>query len=91
MADTSYLPRWQSHKIVHAAIIDSVSGEDIHLWVPPAGAGHNAPFNVPVKVKAAPKMFDRYMPVPGDYYVVYEDGYASISPRQAFEDGYHRL
>jgi len=29
--------------------------------------------------------------VPGDYYVVYDDGYASISPREAFEAGYHRL
>jgi len=26
--------------------------------------------------------------MPGDYYVVYEDGYKSISPAKAFEEGY---
>jgi hypothetical protein len=33
-------------------------------------------------------MFVRYTPMPGDYYVVYEDGYQSFSPRKAFLDGY---
>jgi hypothetical protein len=33
-------------------------------------------------------MFVRYTPMPGDYYVLYEDGYASFSPRKAFLDGY---
>lgn len=30
----------------------------------------------------------RYEPLPGDYLVEYEDGYRSISPKKAFEDGY---
>lgn len=30
----------------------------------------------------------RYRPVIGDYLVEYEDGYRSVSPRKAFEDGY---
>jgi hypothetical protein len=81
MADTSKLPRWQSHKIVHAAKIAGVNGDQIILDVD--GETHS--------VTAAPNMFVRYMPVPGDFYVVYEDGFASISPRQAFEEGYHRL
>lgn len=34
------------------------------------------------------EMFSRYRPVPGDFLVVYEDGYKAFSPRQAFLDGY---
>ena len=39
-------------------------------------------------VLAEPGMFERYTPVPGDYLVIYEDGYRSISPKAAFEGGY---
>lgn len=35
-----------------------------------------------------PNMTARWEPVPGDYWVVYEDGYQSISPKAAFEGGY---
>jgi len=38
-----------------------------------------------------PKMTARYQPEVGDYWIVYPDGYQSISPRQAFLDGYIRL
>lgn len=34
------------------------------------------------------KMFSRYTPLVGDYYVIYEDDYKSFSPAKAFEDGY---
>lgn len=37
-----------------------------------------------------PGMTARYTPVVGDFWVVYEDGYQSISPRAAFEAGYVR-
>jgi hypothetical protein len=33
-------------------------------------------------------MFDRYTPEPGDFLVIYEDGYQSFSPRKAFLEGY---
>lgn len=33
-------------------------------------------------------MIARYIPVAGDYLVEYKGGYLSISPREAFEDGY---
>ena len=33
-------------------------------------------------------MTARYVPVPGDFWVQYEDGYQSISPRSAFLAGY---
>lgn len=35
-----------------------------------------------------PEMFSRYFPKPGDFLVVYEDGYRSFSPRKAFLEGY---
>lgn len=34
------------------------------------------------------ELFKRYVPVPGDFFVVYADGYRSFSPRKAFLDGY---
>lgn len=38
-----------------------------------------------------PGMTARYTPKVGDFWVVYEDGYQSISPRDAFVGGYVRL
>lgn len=35
--------------------------------------------------------FHKHNPKPGDYYVVYDDGYKSISPAKAFEAGYSRI
>ena len=35
-----------------------------------------------------PHMTSRYQPVVGDYWVIYDDGYQSISPKAAFEGGY---
>lgn len=32
----------------------------------------------------------RYMPEPGDFLVIYSDGYKSVSPRKAFLEGYVR-
>lgn len=31
---------------------------------------------------------DRFGPKRGDWFVVYEDGYCSVSPAKAFEEGY---
>ena len=36
------------------------------------------------------EMFRRYVPEPGDFLVVYEDGHQSFLPRKAFLDGYRR-
>ena len=35
-----------------------------------------------------PKMTERYTPVVGDFWVIYDDGYQSISPRAPFLAGY---
>lgn len=74
------MPRYKCHKEVHALRIRSIRGNVLSFW-----EDWFAPLDVD------PAMFARYVPVPGDYYVVYEDGYRSISPRKAFEDGYARI
>lgn len=74
------MPRYKCHKVVHALKIADVTGETIT----PADQGY-APFRVDAG------MYSRYTPTKGDYYVVYEDGYASFSPAQAFEQGYSPL
>lgn len=36
-------------------------------------------------------MWSRYQPTEGDFYVEYEDGYKSFSPRKAFLEGYMKV
>jgi len=75
------MPTYISHKRVQAAEILSVS--------PIAHDG-----KVRVIVNGYPDAYVpdtaviRYKPQPGDFLVVYEDGYQSFSPRKAFLDGY---
>lgn len=76
------LPKYQSVKTVQAAPIATVSDTVLTLRVKQADGTEF--MNVPV----VDNMFARYRPVEGDYYVIYEDGYVSISPKAAFERGY---
>lgn len=81
------MPQWQSHKIVKAAEIHAWQMDEdrinAQLWLmlrnPDGILG-------PITVSAG--VFARYAPSPGDYYVLYEDGYQSVSPKKAFEEGY---
>lgn len=84
LAQRPNMPRYQSHKIVGALRIAAVSGQTVTFE--PATIGLKTFFFDPFE--AAPEMFLRYTPTAGDYYVVYEDGYDSFSPRKAFEEGY---
>ena len=92
------LPQYQCHKKVWALKI-----KDVQLHDP---AGSNPPvkfaggFLMPEDEKFLPIAFDaafynKHKPVKGCYWVQYEDGYTSISPAAAFEEGYspvdHRL
>lgn len=47
------------------------------------------PTGEPHTFKVADGFFARSVPLPGDYFVVYDDGYQSHSPKAAFEAGYH--
>lgn len=71
------MPKYVSHKTVHALKIESVNGHELTFT-----DKRYAP------VTPAAEVFARYTPVPGDYFVVYTDGYQSFSPAKAFEEGY---
>ncbi|HWW62016.1 MAG TPA: hypothetical protein VN181_11665, partial [Thermoanaerobaculia bacterium] len=78
---TKEMPTYVSHKRVQAAEILAV-----------APISHDG--KVRVIVNGYPDVFVpdtaviRYKPQPGDFLVIYEDGYQSFSPRKAFLDGY---
>lgn len=79
------MPRYQSHKKVWALKIAALEvGARGEVKIAPADEGY-APFTT------ADGWADRFKGSedPG-YYVVYEDGYASWSPTEAFEAGYTR-
>ncbi|HEX8838178.1 MAG TPA: hypothetical protein VF748_14650 [Candidatus Acidoferrum sp.] len=86
------LAQWSCHKIVRAGEIIGVIGQtepghgqfvlhviDCH--------GQRTPAQLPIaRVMASGKI-----PMAGDFFVVYRDGYTSWSPRQEFLDGYSPL
>jgi hypothetical protein len=82
-APQTEMPRYVSHKKVWALEIDAVGPATPSRSLRFRDKGY-APINAPAV------MFARYVPVPGDFYVVYADGYKSFSPRKAFLDGYKR-
>lgn len=85
--NAAQMPLYQSHKKVRALKIGEGAVEvhsDGSATFPVADGGF-AP------VHLTKEIFGRYYPQPGDYLVVYEDGYRSISPAKAFEDGYTRV
>jgi hypothetical protein len=83
------LPRYKSHKEVWAlkikSIINDGEGEnresDGSAIITPEEQGY-APFRVELAY------LNKHKPQVGGYYVVYEGGYESFSPADAFEDGY---
>jgi len=86
------LPQWRSHKIVRAAPIRAVyatEGDNPPGWIVYLDGGPDPDGFPSIYVK--PELFSRYMPKPGDYFVVYDDGYESVSPKKAFEEGYSCL
>ena len=88
----SEMPRYQSHKKVCALKIAAIEFDadiareddretDGSAIITPAEKGY-APF----RVDAA--YVQKHTPKAGGYYVVYDDGYKSWSPADAFEGGY---
>lgn len=80
------MPRYVSHKKVWALEIDCVGPQgnpDKGRIVEFRDKGYAA-------TEIPEDTFLRYQPVPGDFYVVYADGYKSFSPRKAFLEGYSR-
>jgi len=82
------LAKW--HKIVQAGRLMGIQPEDdpgeleLILVVEDANGA-------PCKVGVPRNFFARSAPIPGDYIVIYDDGYKSWSPVKAFEEGYTRI
>jgi hypothetical protein len=91
MTDQPALPRYRCHKEVSALKIATIT--PFHRFDTPAESGAVI---VPVEVGyGAFRVSDEYLrkhnPQVGGYYVVYEDGYLSFSPSEAFESGYTKI
>lgn len=70
------MPKYQSHKQVWGLKIKAIDGQTIT----PDEEGY-APFGV------SAEYLEKHKPEVGGYYVVYEGGYKSFSPADAFESG----
>lgn len=89
------MPRYKSHKEVHALQISKIDYD----WERAKEEGTETDGSAtitPVEDGYAPFKVDhayvrKHGPQPGGYYVVYEDGYKSFSPAEAFEGGYIRI
>lgn len=82
------MPRYKSHKTVHALKIAEVrqSPADVDI---PGGSWEIVPENNNYAPIVVPHDFiTKHNPQAGGYYVVYSDGYASFSPAVPFEQGY---
>ena len=73
------LPRYVCHKEVQALKIRGVSRSHSRYFLSFEGSAD-------LEVDAS--WIDRFGPKAGDYFVVYKDGYCSVSPATAFEEGY---
>lgn len=84
--NSAEMPRYRSHKTVHALKIASIDRvrDDGGARIVPADAGY-APFDIDAAYVG------KYQPTAGGYYVVYEGGYKSWSPAEAFEGVYTRI
>lgn len=74
------LPLYQCHKQVRAGEIGGLDFQDPSQVGLLIGEHH--------RVNVSREWYKRHNPSLGDYYVQYADGYASVSPAKAFEDGY---
>jgi hypothetical protein len=83
-APQTEMPRYKSHKTVWALEIDTITPRALQPTILTFRDEGYAPIEAPME------MFSRYNPVSSDFYVQYEDGYKSFSPRKAFLDGYTR-
>ena len=80
------LPKWESHKKVHAFKITKV---ELHDSDEGAILHHAEGYFIPVEVSA--EYMAKHKPQAGGYFVLYADGYRSWSPAKAFEEGYIRI
>ena len=87
------MPLFQCHKKVRALQIITVQPDELALAENrETDGGVYLTLKTPdgtVRIKEPAEYLKKNDPYPGGYYVVYEDGYKSFSPAEAFEDGYN--
>jgi len=81
------IPKYKCHKEVRAAKITEIESHESD------GTGsHTMIFGeIQGKQFLTDEWKEKHNPEVGGYYVVYEDGYTSYSPAEAFEDGYTKI
>lgn len=81
------LPKYQSHKIVAAQQIQSISvAKDGSALIKFKKLDYQFPFTT-FDIPASSGWMDKHKPCDGGYLVAYEDGYLSYSPQRQFEEG----
>jgi hypothetical protein len=85
--DTHGLPPYQCHKKVWAGEIMCV--DNVKMFIRFSMGHANMEGTVCGCIDIDSDFLDRNFPISrGDYIVIYENGYVSISPKKAFEEGY---
>ena len=87
------MPRYRCHKEVWSLKIASIARHEDERTEGPKFEGATI---TPADPRYAPFFVDgkyvaKHNPQAGGYFVVYDDGYKSWSPSQAFEQGYTRI
>ena len=80
------LPKYRSHKTVHALKLNAVTPVNGKVVFTPFDAAYRA-ITHPDSAEVVKRCRAREMGDPG-YLVIYPDGFTSWSPTKAFEDGY---
>ena len=89
------LPKYKCHKVVWALKIEAIilDSETAEIEGRETNGGADLrPENrnyLPIFVDA--EYVRKHKPIAGGYYVVYDGGYKSFSPAEAFESGYTKL
>jgi hypothetical protein len=79
------LPQWKCHKVVRAAeIVEISTANDPGYWIKCVDPDR---VRLPI-IFVKPEVFSRRAPTVGDFLVVYDDGYISVSPPDTFKAGY---
>ena len=74
------MKKWKCHKVVEAGkIIVMKPSSDDRVVLQTENDGF---------IEVDRQYMDKHKPKVGGYYVLYEDGYHSFSPAEAFENGY---
>lgn len=96
MNTSTEMPRYKSHKEVHALKIKDIVFDSDEARKENRETDGSAILSFKEEERYAPITVDhayvyKHKPQAGGYYVVYEGGYKSWSPADAFEGGYTKI